>query len=319
MSSDNLLTKYRPTSFDEIYGHAAVVRSIKHLCRLQNPSAFLLTGASGVGKTTVARLIAKEFGIAAEAVIEVDGASYNGVDSMRSLMEQLNYKPLISQNNKQAVILDEVHAITKNAAQALLKTLEEPPEGVVWILCTTDPDRLLKTIRTRCYEYGLEPVDSNTLFDMLADIADAEGFGVSDEVLDLIVDRSEGLPRAAIANLGVCSELTDPQEAGKLIVDSGEGEATRLARSIVRNELGSWSDVMVEVRQSLVDNGNSAESVRLAIVAYIGRCLLNERKDDAVPALLDKLEAFTEPYEASEGIAPLVRSVGILFFGSTNE
>ena len=143
--SQALYRKYRPNSFSKVMGQDDLIASLqKAIADDKLAHAYILSGGRGIGKTTIARLIAQELGCHSEDIIELDAASNRGIDDARELRDQVSARPF---NSKYKVyILDEAHMLTKEASNALLKTLEEPPSYVKFILCTTNPEKLLPTI-----------------------------------------------------------------------------------------------------------------------------------------------------------------------------
>ncbi len=176
--SDVLALKYRPKTFDEVIGQDKTIREIQGALEKQTLGhALLFCGPRGTGKTTTARLVAKELNAdlseaeLAMNVIEIDAASHTGVDNVREIIENLRYNT----RGHKVVILDEAHMLSKNAFNALLKTLEEPPPGVTFILVTTEPHKLIPTVRSRCQTYEFLEVDNKTLEAYYGKIMAAEG------------------------------------------------------------------------------------------------------------------------------------------------
>lgn len=217
-----LYRKYRPKNFEEVAGQREIVKAIKTSLRNGKTShAYLFTGPRGVGKTTLARLIAKgvnclKNGITDEPcnecesclsisngtfmdLIEIDAASNRGIDEIRQLKEKINYQPV--KGRKKIYIIDEVHMLTKEAFNALLKTLEEPPEHVIFILATTEADKILPTIISRCQRYDFKTLSLNEMKEELNFICKNEGVTLPDEVAELIYESSGGSVRDAISIL----------------------------------------------------------------------------------------------------------------------
>ena len=211
--SQALYRKYRSRSLDEVLGQDHVTNILRRaLEQGKIAHAYLLTGPRGVGKTSVARILAHEInqlpydeGASHLDIIEIDAASNNGVDDIRALREKAQVAPVSAP--KKIYIIDEVHMLSKPAFNALLKTLEEPPAHVVFILATTDADKLPATILSRVQQFFFRPIPVDIMARQLMTIAEKEGFTIEADAARLIAERSRGGFRDGISMLDQLSAL----------------------------------------------------------------------------------------------------------------
>lgn len=216
--SQALYRKYRSRSLDEVLGQDHVTSILRRaLEQGKIAHAYLLTGPRGVGKTSVARILAHEINhlpydddASNLDIIEIDAASNNGVDDIRALREKAQVAPVSAP--KKVYIIDEVHMLSKSAFNALLKTLEEPPEHVVFILATTDADRLPATILSRVQQFFFRPIPTEIMTRQLMNIARKEGFAIEEDAARLIAERSCGGFRDGISTLDQLSILATPDQ-----------------------------------------------------------------------------------------------------------
>lgn len=211
--SQALYRKYRSRSLDEVLGQDHVTNILRRaLEQGKIAHAYLLTGPRGVGKTSVARILAHEINnlpydedASHLDIIEIDAASNNGVDDIRALREKAQVAPVSAP--KKIYIIDEVHMLSKPAFNALLKTLEEPPAHVVFILATTDADKLPATILSRVQQFFFHPISVDVMARQLMAIAEKEGFAIDADAARLIAERSRGGFRDGISMLDQLSAL----------------------------------------------------------------------------------------------------------------
>ena len=264
---------YRPETFDEVLGQEHIVKILKNQIATDSTShAYLFCGTRGTGKTTTARLLAKGLNCLSDGekpcgecsacqaikngtfldVIEIDAASNNGVDNIRELRESVNYPPAVGR--KKIYIIDEVHMLSTGAFNALLKTLEEPPEYATFILATTEVQKLPATILSRCMRLDFKRVSENTLMTGMADICRKIGINVSEDALRIIASNADGSVRDGLSILDQCISGGEKEVSAQDVLEflGASGEETFLELTeLVRRK--STSEALVYLGQILAD------------------------------------------------------------------
>lgn len=292
--------KYRPKTLKEVIGQQSTVSSINMLFSTPPiPHAYIFTGPSGIGKTTIARILATM--VDAADIIEVDGASYTGIDDMREIAENLRYKSFMG-NGIKFLILDESHMLSKNAWNSWLKIVEEPPEHVYFAFCTTEQNKVPKTIRTRCHTYQLSPLSDDDIEELIAKVCHYEKIAVKNEIVNLIIKESEGSARQALVYLSQMYNLSF-EEAKKLTLSAvGDINAIKLCRLLIN---GADQNAILSVLKDL--KGINPYSLKIEIVNYFTGCVLNSRTPEELRKFLFMLEVFNNtPIDQNMGFASIV-------------
>lgn len=308
-----LQLKYRPKSWGEVIGHDAVIKSLEaSFSKSTVPHTYLFIGESGVGKTTLARLLAKQFNCDPVNIIEVDAATTTGVDDMRALTESTSYQGFGEHPNKMYII-DECHFLSKQAWGSLLKATEDTPQHVYFAFCTTDEGKVPPTILTRCQTYYLKSLRYDDIMDLLEDVSEKENLLLAKDgdILRLVAKSCGGSPRQALTMLAAVADCQDIAEAAVLLEAPLESkEIIDLCRAIVAGNV-NWKTVQTTIK-AMVEQ--SPESMRIIMVSYLNVCLLNAKSEKEVPRLLDILAAFSKPCNPTDKWAGILLAIGNFVF-----
>ncbi len=268
-----LYRKYRPRSFDDVVGQDHLIELLKNSIKEKKTShAYLFCGGRGTGKTTVARIFARDIGCNPEDIIEIDAASNRGIDEIRELREAVRTAPFSSEYK--VYIIDEAHMLTKEAANALLKTLEEPPIHVIFILATTDPEKLPSTIVSRCQKIIFKQPDLTTLAKRLSYVAKEEGKKMEEETAMLLARHGKGSYRDALGVLEQIITMSGDNVAhSEVIKFLGVPNKENVNALLVAFCTKNAKDI-VEILNSLSSSGMSALSIYDEFLELVRVCLL---------------------------------------------
>ncbi len=270
--NEELYKKHRPQSFKQLVGQDKALRPLIELGRKgRTPHALLLTGPSGCGKTTVARILRKRLKCSDHDFAELNTADFRGIDMVRDIRTRMNLSPI---GGKSRVwLVDECHKLTPDAQHAFLKMLEDTPKHVYFILATTDPQKLLPTIRTRCTQVDLKPLNRKDMEQLLTTVWEKEGVRGIVDVMEKIIELAEGSPRKALVLLNQVIGLEGEEEQlDALAASTGQDKAVQLARLLIKPNV-RWPEV-AKMLKSLRAVEEDPEGLRLLVLAYCNSVLL---------------------------------------------
>lgn len=284
----SLYLKYRPTEFDAVKGNADIISSLSTLLadKKKCPHSFLLTGPTGCGKTTIGRIIADMLGCKGSDFNEIDSGQFRGIDSIREVRKNSVYMPM--EGTCRVWLFDEVHKWTNDAQNAALKQLEDAPAHVYFILCTTDPQKLIDPVKKRCQHYQVQQLSDVQMKGLLRSIVHGEGEKLEQEIYDQIIKDGEGHPRNAINILE--QVLSVPKERRLEVAKQSavlQSQSIDLCRILIKPF--KW----IQIAPILVGlKDQEGESVRRVVMGYCQSILLKTENDQAAMVL----EEFIEPF-----------------------
>ncbi|RCL50740.1 MAG: DNA polymerase III subunit gamma/tau [Prochlorococcus sp. MED-G72] len=279
--------KYRPLNLDELVGQEFISITLKQALISQKIApAYLFNGPRGTGKTSSARIFAKSLNCLSSKqptpnpcgkcelciqiaegnaldIIEIDAASNTGVENIREIIDRARFAP--TQARWKVYVIDECHMLSTAASNALLKTIEEPPEKVVFILATTNPERVINTIQSRCQKFDFKRISSNTIFNNLSAIANKESIKFEDQALKLIAKRSNGGMRDAQSLLDQLSLLPNgvtTKNVQSLLGEVSENDLTDLINALINNQPES----LLISCNNLYDAGNEPNEILVGLL-----------------------------------------------------
>jgi DNA polymerase-3 subunit gamma/tau len=251
--SQVLYRKYRPQTFADVVGQDHIVKTLSSQVSLGTIGhAYVFAGSRGTGKTSIARILARELGTSSNDLYEIDSASNNGVDEMRELNESVHTLPFDSKYK--VYILDEVHMLSKSASNALLKTLEEPPAHVIFILATTETHKIPETVLSRCQVYSFKKPNQSTLKTVVSTVAKKEGYTIADSSADLIALIGDGSFRDTLGTLQkILSSSKDKNISEDEVLLVTGAPQTSLVNELVSSLVYKKLDTALETVQKISD------------------------------------------------------------------
>lgn len=289
-----LYNKYRPQTLDQLVGNSTIVDYFTDIFDKGDPipQAILLHGQTGCGKTTIARILANYMEVDEMDYTEINSANLRGIDTVRNVIEKVSFRPIASECRMW--VFDEVHKLTNEAQNAMLKLLEDPLNERYFIFCTTDPQKLLPTVRGRCINLEVSPLSDTELIGLLRTISKKEKVKIPEEILELIAIQTEGKSRNAIQILESIIRLPiEKMEAAikQSILESSEG--IELCRALLNPKV-PWKKTS-NILQSLKEQKVEPESIRRMVLGYAESTLLKGGNKMIMDSAANMLEEFSEP------------------------
>jgi len=264
----SLYLKYRPENFEAMQGNSALIEALQELLNKENPPhAFLFHGPTGCGKTTIARIIAGQLGCVGNDYREVDSADFRGIDTVREIRKQSQFRSL--EGPCRVWVIDEVHKMTNDAQNAMLKILEDTPSHVYFILCTTEPQKLLPTVKGRCSQYQVATLSDREMMTLLRNVVKQEGQTLTRQLYEQIVNDSLGHPRNALQILEQVLAVSEDKrlEIAQRTAEE-QSQTIELCRALIKR--AGWK----EVAGILSKLDQEPESIRRAVMGYAQAVLL---------------------------------------------
>lgn len=320
-----LYRKYRPRTFDEVIGQDSITRILKNQIQHNRVGhAYLFSGIRGTGKTSLAKIFAKAIncqnGVDGNPcnsceicvnidrsgvmdIIEIDGASNRGVDEIREIREKVKYPPTIGRYK--VYIIDEVHMLTKEAFNALLKTLEEPPEHVVFILATTEPNKCPATILSRCQRYEIRPIPKALIIGQMEKICKDLDITMEPQAFDFIAGRGENSMRDALSLLDQIVDLKDSNghvSFEDLLDFTGMAEKSGIHDLVQKIIAGDSGGVLLRLRE-MVSRGKDSILLMDQVIEYLRGILITKTAADTA---MEILVCTQEDYQDYAGLAKTI-------------
>lgn len=316
-----LYRKFRPQNFEDVKGQEHIVTTLKNQIKADRIGhAYLFCGTRGTGKTTIAKILAKAVNCehpvdgspcnecatcrainegTSMNVIEIDAASNNGVDNIREIREEVAYRP--TQGNYKVYIIDEVHMLSTGAFNALLKTLEEPPSYVMFILATTEAHKIPITILSRCQRYDFRRITADTISARLMELMDKEGNDVEEKAIRYIAKAADGSMRDALSLLDQCIAfyLGETLTYEKVLENLGAVD-TEVFSGLLRKILAQDTAGAIKILEDIIIQGREMGQFVTDFIWYLRNLLLIATSDNAEEAVDASAETLARMKEESQ-------------------
>ena len=305
MSNKPLHIRSRPKKLEDIIGNTHIVKCLEQMLQRKNrPRVYLLHGHYGCGKTSIAKIIASSVGCKRDSIIEINAGNEKGIETAREIIRMIKHSPLIG--TRRFIILEEAHALTSGFQQAMLTTLEDAPKNVYFALCTTDPQKIIKTIRSRCLDLEVKTLSEKEMKFLLNKVIKEQNLGkfISENTISKISNNADGIPRNALLLLEKIIGLKNPKEIDEILsVDNEmEHQVIDLCRAIMF--LKDWNKSKGIMKSILETHSGNLEQVRLAILGYISAIALKDNKPNSKTILV--YECFKDPFYGNDAKAKFI-------------